>query len=189
MEAVPVNTPYLLRVEAVNFHHFLYDTEDLSTIRGGSLLLLNAADLIAKEALPQAGATEPERVASGASQAIFRFTAHDPERVRDFVADWLRQHLELTHATFVVDVLRESDKFPQAKEHLLALNRWRQMQQSRLAVPAKPPESDRPPESDKPYCGIDFVRPAVAQNHARNNAKQLVSKSVEVRARYGRKQK
>ncbi|MFA5924200.1 MAG: hypothetical protein WC856_23385 [Methylococcaceae bacterium] len=34
--------PFYLRVEAVNLSHFINDTNDLSTIRGGSLLLLEA---------------------------------------------------------------------------------------------------------------------------------------------------
>ena len=35
---------YYLRVEGVNLAHFVYDTQDLSTVRGGSLLLLRAVD-------------------------------------------------------------------------------------------------------------------------------------------------
>ena len=33
---------YLLRIEGVNLNHFVFDTRDLSTVRGGSLLLLAA---------------------------------------------------------------------------------------------------------------------------------------------------
>ena len=39
---------YYLRVEAVNLSHFINDTNDLSTIRGGSLLLLEAMEEVEK---------------------------------------------------------------------------------------------------------------------------------------------
>ena len=34
---------FLLRMEGVNLSNFVFDTQDLSTIRGGGLLLLDAA--------------------------------------------------------------------------------------------------------------------------------------------------
>ena len=37
---------FYLRVEAVNLSHFINDTNDLSTIRGGSLLLLEAMEKV-----------------------------------------------------------------------------------------------------------------------------------------------
>ena len=40
---------YYLRVEGVNLGNFVYDTSDLATIRGGSLLLLDAVDLVEEE--------------------------------------------------------------------------------------------------------------------------------------------
>ena len=38
-----------LRIEGVNHAHCIDDTEDLSTRRGGGLMLLNATDLSANE--------------------------------------------------------------------------------------------------------------------------------------------
>gem|GEM_PF-1506530 len=40
---------YYLRAEGVNLGNFVYDTGDLATIRGGSLLLLDAMDIVAEE--------------------------------------------------------------------------------------------------------------------------------------------
>jgi len=37
---------FYLRIEAVNLSHFINDTNDLSTTRGGSLLLLEAMDKV-----------------------------------------------------------------------------------------------------------------------------------------------
>ena len=58
---------YYLRVEAVNLSHFISDTNDLSTTRGGSLLLLEAMEAVEKiisKDVPQAPSlSEDERVA------------------------------------------------------------------------------------------------------------------------------
>jgi hypothetical protein len=183
-----VATTYLLRMEAVNLAHFVYDTEDLSTMRGGGLLLLNAPTRLEKatEVWQEAGASEVKNITSGASQAIFQFTATDAGKVRDCVARWLRNEQGLKHATFVVDVVAKS-AFASNREKLLALNRWRQMQQLRLAVPAW--HDEQTPANDWPYCGIDFVRPAVKRNHTRNDDKRKVSDSVHARVEYGRRAK
>lgn len=61
---------FLLRVEGVNFDRTLFDTNDLSTIRGGSLALLKL-DLAVDRALE--GWAKVQKVYSGASQAAFTF--------------------------------------------------------------------------------------------------------------------
>ena len=48
---------FLLRAEAVNFAWSCYDTTDLSTIRGGSMLMMNAHKLISTTARAHAGGT------------------------------------------------------------------------------------------------------------------------------------
>ena len=42
MDTVVSSSPsaYLLRIEAINHGNYIYDTDDLSTIRGAGLLLL-----------------------------------------------------------------------------------------------------------------------------------------------------
>ena len=40
---------FYLHIEAVNISNFVYDTQDLSTIRGGGLLLLRAIDKITEQ--------------------------------------------------------------------------------------------------------------------------------------------
>ena len=37
---------YYLRIEAINLDYFVYDTHDISTIRGGSFMLLSIFDAL-----------------------------------------------------------------------------------------------------------------------------------------------
>lgn len=176
---------FYLRIEGVNLEHFVYDTQDLSTVRGGSLLLLQATRPEAVAGLLPEGAT---LVTSGASQAMFRFPAASADAAQDVrarVDAHLRRHDR--YATFVVDVQAASDDFVQDREALLARNRWRQMQSLSLAVPDWNQRAAA--ASGRPYCSIDFVRPAAVSNRTRNRDKQRVSRSVKVRGDYGRRAK
>jgi len=53
---------YFLRVEGVNLSNFVYDTSDLATIRGGSLLLLDAMDFVEKEIKDQIPRADPNQL-------------------------------------------------------------------------------------------------------------------------------
>jgi len=176
---------YYLRVEGVNLDQFVYDTQDLSTIRGGGLLLLQATRPETLAGILPKGA---ELVTSGASQAMFRFAANTPseaQTVRQQVETFLRRRYR--HATFVVDVTEDTGDFALAREALLARNRWRQMQSLSLAVP----EPSRHPAADfgRPYCSVDMIRPAAVSNRSRNREKQRVSRSVKARVDFGRRAK
>ncbi|PID64651.1 MAG: hypothetical protein CR963_00105 [Gammaproteobacteria bacterium] len=52
---------FYLRVEGVNLGNFVYDTSDLATIRGGSLLLLDAMDIVEEEIITHI--LQPKRTA------------------------------------------------------------------------------------------------------------------------------
>ena len=123
---------YLLRIEAINLGNFIYDTDDLSTVRGAGLLLLNSSKFLCGE--PDYGGTcdsadryapgqcslfsreengsygkdgiTLDLVSSGASITVFRFQAEpeQAERLRCDVDGWLRHHDWLRHATFAVSV-------------------------------------------------------------------------------------
>ena len=72
---------YYLRVEGVNLAHFVYDTQDLSTVRGGSLLLLLAVDEVCQQV--QTARLVP--ISTGASIGLFQYDAADEavaQRVR-----------------------------------------------------------------------------------------------------------
>ncbi len=128
---------FYLRLEAVNLANFISDTEDLSTVRGASLVLL---DMVAKLT------TKPEyhgkltKISSGASTGLFSFDADSDkaaEDLRDLVECDLNRDYCIKHATFVVDVRAATSDFQADRERLIALNRWRQMRQPSVAVPSQ----------------------------------------------------
>lgn len=45
-----MSNTYLLRIEATNLDHFIGDSDDLSTIRGGGLRLLNSPKFLMGQA-------------------------------------------------------------------------------------------------------------------------------------------
>ncbi len=174
---------YYLRVEAVNLGNFVYDVQDLSTVRGGGLLLLHAIEALRVDKRLNA-------ISTGASSGLFWFTADGYEEavtLRDEVAGHMRADLDLKHATFVVDVLKQSspEEFFSDRERLVALNRWRQMRQPSLAIP--PTRPNRPNDPVGP-CEIDMIRPATAVMGGPERTEH-VSESVKARRQYGRTQK
>jgi hypothetical protein len=170
-----------LRMEGMNMSTFVEDTQDLSTIRGGSLLLLRAVERVKEK-------FSLDPISTGASAGLFCCTLPEsmsPDCLRKKVERYLNhEDKELQHATFVVDVIDDltERKDPNAgfvihRERLLALNRWQQMQAPTLAVPKKVTVSQP--------CAFDGVRPA-AKTSPRG---ELISESAWVRNKYGREQK
>ena len=170
---------YYLRVEAVNLANFITDTEDLSTIRGGGLLLLEAVDRIPHEA-----ARDLQTLTTGASAGLYRFEAPDDEgaqALRDRIAGWLKGDEALGQATFVVDYQSAGPdgRFADDFARLLARNRWRQMQSPTVIFDQ---------DSSDHVCDIDFVRPAT--HETRGPERELrVSESVYRRRSAGRELK
>ncbi|EDN71416.1 conserved hypothetical protein [Beggiatoa sp. PS] len=185
---------YYLRVEAVNLSNFIYDTTDLSTVRGGGLLLLDAINKIEEHFEQLKG------ISTGASSGLFSFTAPDKQaadeiqkQVISFLVHdkKLNEHVErLKHATFVVDILpitETENEFDKAREKLLALNRWQQMQSPTLVFP-----DNKQQDMEHPVCGIDHVRPSSATREiprGNDNKPIIVSESVYQRHNYGHGQK
>ena len=123
---------YYLRVEAVNLSNTVYDTNDISTIRGGGFLVLNAVNALTKFPFL-------EHISTGASSGLFKIlNGTNPDAA---CSEALKALDEATggHATFVADIV-DSVKpdgskmsFTEIQETLMAKNRWRQFQQ--LTVP------------------------------------------------------
>lgn len=163
-------TNYYLRVEAVNLGAFIYDTQDLSTERGGSLLLLAAIDRVKDKFLSKGD----EIIMCGASIGLLSFQADGPddaEKRRQDVETLLRDDEQLKHASFVVDIQPALVDFKHDSEALLARNRWRQMTMPSMAYPGE----------GKSVCKEDRVRPAAPNS--------TMSASVSVRREYGKTQK
>lgn len=177
---------FYLRVEAVNLDGVIFDTGNISTRRGGSLLLLDAIRTL-RDALPPEVGRRLQPLATGASIGLYAFDADYEENasgVRDAVARFLRDglgDLPTQHATFVVDVAeRKSDA---AEAHLLAVaaNRWRQMCEPALSLQGVFSQVDA-----RDHCHLDRIRPATRPNRRLDGEQEQVSASVGARFKYGR---
>ena len=158
----------LLRIEGVNLAFTVEDTEDLSTRRGGSLMLLNAINDVASSfkarLLP---------ISTGASAGLFTVTNDkDSKSLARDVRQWLHNNPLYRHGTFVVDVA--TGDFRAAAEQALAANRWEQMQSLSFSGIGLSARAGHP-------CEIDDLRPSL-----QDSAHSL---SVHDRRKYGQDQK
>lgn len=164
---------YYLRVEGVNLASVLEDTEQLSVIRGGGLMLRQVATEL-PEQLPD---LKLRGVSCGASIGLFAFSSEAPNEVRTTASQYLAKHYP--HFTFVVDIQADNANFQRDKEAVLARNRFRQLQQLTVAMPA--PNTD----PDQGACALDNLRP-VAGEETIHQERTPVSASVFARFRFGR---
>lgn len=175
---------HYLRVEGVNLRNFLEDTQDLSTIRGGSLLLLHAVNELGRQTF--CGVTL-KPVSTGASVGLYAFDMEGAggataEDVVNEVLEWLNNHTALRHASFVVDTVpaRGDAVFREDLETLIAKNRWQQMRAPTVAVPGGKAEGP---------CYLDRVRPAPTPGTGNKLGGKWISESVAQRRDYGIGQK
>lgn len=191
---------YYLRIEAVNLSNFISDTNDLNTIRGGGLLLLDAPDHLIPSSEPSAQESahqiQPfdtmgarlEKITTGASSGLYAFEVQD-DREAQALVDSLREHVDteprLRHATFVVDAIPQSDSFALDKSRLMTRNRLQQLRQP--TITSRAPETSV--ETTSIACEKDLVRPALAESPGPEGRTLSVSESVRVRREYGQRQK
>lgn len=192
---------YLLRIEGVNLDYFVYDTADLSANRGGSLELLSAVRDARLHLESGTGVSDIKALSVGASTALLQFNASlaDAGKAADHVRDCLRgvsytgeQSAEqklLAEATFVVSLQELADEadFAPARERLLALGRWEQMQAASLAVPPDSAAGETP-------CLVDALRPVSAGcdwpvERSGKWERAGLSSLAKLRKQYGRRQK
>ncbi|MDD5028531.1 MAG: hypothetical protein PHH58_03360 [Rhodoferax sp.] len=161
----------ILRIEGVNLAYTIFDTEDLCTRRGGSLLLLDAI-----EEVHQQFQNHLRAISTGASAGLFEVTGNTlPEQLAIEVQQWLQKHDLYRHATFVVSA--SQGDFRHATEHAIAANRWQQMQSLSFATAGL--------QAGDALCKTDEVRPA-ARRGPEDPGNSL---SVQCRRQYGREQK
>lgn len=189
---------WILRVEGVNFDATIDDTNDLSTIRGGSLALLRLGTVVT-EVLEERGAS-PSLVFNGASQCAYRFQARDAadaEDIREAVAEAFRVYEggdePFQHLTFVVDVAEGGDErttLPIAE----ARNRTRQFHQWTVTPQpfhAKARDAD-PLETIRPGTELVYLPPGKVLvpddwlPPGATHEKRLLSETVAARRRFGR---
>jgi hypothetical protein len=164
----------LLRIEAINLAFVIDDTEDLSTRRGGSYMLLDAVNQLKNHFSDRLKA-----ISTGASVGLFELlpAAGDGRQLRDEVRQFLQaSEKPYAHATFTVDLVQDDD-FRTASEKAVAANRWRQMHELNFSTAWG--------ESSE-VCGIDEIRPGIEKIHLPDNKTVMVSASVHARREAGR---
>jgi hypothetical protein len=177
---------YLLRVEAVNLGHFVYDTNKIQPMRGGGFLLLESVQQLVcddkpSQQRPKFAGVPLEKITTGASIGVFRFQVNDntqPETVAQAVLESLNKATGV-HATFVADWILEGSAFLNDLETLQAKNRWQQYQQPTLVLP---PINHTATEE----CEYDGVRPGIPPNHQAGTSSETLSESVNFRKKNGK---
>jgi hypothetical protein len=186
---------FYLRFEGVNLSSFIYDAEDLSVSRGGSLALLNAPERV-KTRLLKEFPGRVEDVNLGASSGIFRINADTSATgaAEASVRSFLEQDTVCRHATFVVDTALDTDAFSTDRARLMGLNRWRQMQTQSLIYPQEPETPAYGTDKKYRICQLDQVRPAATETEhwdfeAGKRKVEVRSRSSHDRHEHGRCQK
>jgi hypothetical protein len=186
-EEAIVNGPatHRLRVEGVNLGNIVEDVEDLSTIRGGGLLLLSVPKRV--EAVAARESIGFVAVSKGASSGLFDLNCDesDAKRFRNALIDDFHRDSALRHATIVIDVIPATDDFTRDHESLRAMNRWQQMTAPSLAMPS-------PAKNE--VCEFDLIRPSntievISGPEEPESVTKRASASVAARRQHGKKQK
>lgn len=176
-----MNKSFLLRVEGVNLANILEDTGQLSVVRGGGLLLRQAAKDIAKNF------KELKEISLGASIGLFEFEVENLTQAIDQkneIKKYLTIHFRYQYFTFVVNIQEiEKDNFKLAHEQVISKNHFNQFQQLTVVVPKFNKSKMIQP------CMLDNMRPEEIRNKSAstqirfdygNRAKQLFFKYEQV---------
>lgn len=193
---------WIVRVEAVNFGATIFDTNDLSTMRGGSLAALDVSN-VAIDALREIDPT-PRPVYAGASQCAFCISAGSEEAatraavVRAFEtrvrSDPGAPHAHMVHVIDIAPAAGPDDAA--ALQTAEARNRTRQFRewtQAPIALSVAARDADRldrvRPATDRAYFPKDPVLVSgdpEGQTGARGAEQRDVSPSVKARRQFGR---
>lgn len=168
---------YYMRIEAVNLGYSVYDTHDISTIRGGSFLILNSFNEIERKA-KKAG-VQLKILSSAASEAIIRFKANDDNeafRIEEMCYNALPDTTK-EFTTFVSAILpiTKNQSFQTHIEKLKAHCRWQQYKNLSFVLP-------KPSVKAKDSCDLDGVRPAIDSEY-----EKVLSRMVKIRREKGKK--
>lgn len=148
---------FYLRVEAVNLANTVYDTYDISTIRGGSFMLLEAIEVL-ENTRKCAVSNQLEPISKGASTGLYRLiSVTDNGKAKEVKEEVLKCLHDIAHdSTFVVDYCQFSDKddFQTNLKRLMCQNRWSQFQQQTLMLPAQVANTVT-------QCAQDGLRPGI----------------------------
>ncbi len=143
---------YYARIEAINLSYSVYDTNDISTIRGGSFMVLNAFRNL------EAAENGITVLSSNASEFLCKYSARDEKEANSIFQTLVNKiPAEVKSiASFVGGFceVHDTDGFQKTTERLKAENRWQQYKM--LSFPL--PNVDQTAEQ---ACSLDGVRPGV----------------------------
>jgi hypothetical protein len=172
---------HYIKVEAVNIYNTVGDTQQLSVIRGASMLLRDVIDEIS-------GLPELTSVSTGASVGYFELA--DVSKI-DATKQRIHNILKKSpycYGTYVVNDIQGTDDFRHDREVLIAQGRWQQYQQPSLSLPKLNNQQDT-------YtCAFEGVRAAHPNETIKVRRDDGIhplelSPSVKARIEYGRTQK
>lgn len=123
---------YLFRAEAVNLNSTVYDTSDISTIRGGGFYLLERINELARRS-----SFKNHVITEGASAAVFKIDTKNPDTVREEMLKYLytsKAPEAIREMMFLVEYVENKGGFPNAMAKLLGKIRMAQMQTSSIRI-------------------------------------------------------
>nr|CBX29210.1 hypothetical protein N47_J01910 [uncultured Desulfobacterium sp.] len=134
---------FLFRAEAVNLTPTVYDTSDISTIRGGGFYLLNRVGMLAQHTN-----WKQHLITEGASSAVFAIETNDPNDIRQQLLKFLYNGSQpIKEMMFIVEYIEETNSFPEDMARLMGKVRYAQMQSPSIRIF---------PETLKAESGMDF---------------------------------
>lgn len=168
---------YFIAVKAQNLRASMFDTEDLSTIRGASFLRIEAIRGLT------AGFAELEPITVGVAFGVWQFAARSDPDAKD-VVERIEAHLvacERSVLTFGVACVRADAfaNFRDCKRALIARLQRSQLSAANVAYPVATGET----------CPVDLVRPVAADEIWVGGERKAVSHAVYVRRKAGVDQK
>jgi hypothetical protein len=166
---------WYLRIEAVNLDYSVFDTNDISTIRGGSSLLLDVVSTLSDQ--PQF--TALEKISVGASTGLYRIAANGNEikAITQAVKDHFQKEPYSYFAVFVIAtaIRKQGESLSDLNNRLIAECALQQYQTPSFSFPS--------PDVTKEQCDFDGVRPAVEAIKAKD---KKASRAVYIRREKGR---
>ncbi len=171
---------WYLRIEAVNLDHSVYDTNDISTIRGGSSLLLDAVWINDK---PELNALL-KPVSVGASTGFYEINTTNDNEIADIetkVRKYLQSYPYCLFATFAVatDKMNTVESILEVNNRLMAKCAWQQYRTPTFPFPKY--------ANTNTACSMEGARPAVLREVHGIKDEIIVSDSVNVRRKKGTK--
>lgn len=198
-------SPMLMaRVVACNFENAILDTNDLSTIRGSSLIWLRFPERLVDGLKAAHSGLDAGIITSGASELLFEFKADQgaADAVEQYLQETLlapegsrHEGLPLSLFTFVWAVEKAvppgTANFRQRLNNLIAQCNYHQFRHPTIRIPEHLSDEARntanqSTDAGSVICNLDGIRPAHPEHKQKDNP---VSLSVYLRREQGRKAK